>query len=62
MTFFQWNLLYTIYSVPNFILPLVGGIIIDKFLGKRIGIIMFATIISIGIFFFALSTNVVKSN
>jgi len=62
MTFFQWNLLYSIYSIPNWVLPFLGGILTDKILGKRIGIVLFASIISLGIFFFALSTNVVKSN
>jgi len=50
------------YSIPNWILPLIGGILTDKILGKRLGIIIFTIIISIGIFFFALSTNIVKSN
>ena len=26
----QWSALYSIYSLPNIILPLFGGIIIDK--------------------------------
>ena len=26
----QWSALYSIYSLPNIILPLLGGIFIDK--------------------------------
>jgi len=45
MTFFQCNLLYTVYSIPNCIFPFIGGILIDKVLGKRIGLIIFTFIL-----------------
>jgi len=45
MTFYQCNLLYTIYSIPNMVLPIIGGILIDKVLGKRIGIVLFTFIL-----------------
>lgn len=38
----QFALLYSVYSFPNIVLPLIGGAIIDK-LGVRIAIILFAT-------------------
>jgi dipeptide/tripeptide permease len=51
-----------VYSIPNWILPFIGGILIDKIIGKRKGIILFTFIIAVGQFFFALATNVVKKN
>jgi len=43
----QSQLLYTLYSVPNFVLPMIGGLILDK-IGIRIGLIMFSIILTIG--------------
>jgi nitrate/nitrite transporter NarK len=43
----EYNLLYSVYSFPNMILPLVGGFIVD-FLGVRFGIILFSVLIIIG--------------
>lgn len=40
-------MLYSIYSFPNFILPLFGGIIIDK-LGVRLGVFTFSLILVLG--------------
>jgi len=34
LTTFQFNLLYSIYSLPNIVLPLFGGYLIDK-IGKK---------------------------
>jgi len=62
MSFFECNLLYSLYSLPNFILPFIGGIIVDKYIGKRFGILMFTIIIGIGQFLFSLSTSIVKLN
>jgi len=47
LTNVQFNMLYSVYSFPNIILPFFGGIIIDK-LGARIAIASFAAIIIIG--------------
>jgi len=44
---FQWSALYSIYSFPNMILPLFGGIFVDK-IGIRTGLIMFTVILTIG--------------
>jgi len=44
---FQFNLLYSVYGLPNIILPLLGGIIIDR-LGVRVGVILFPFILIIG--------------
>lgn len=43
----QFDLLYSFYSLPNIILPLFGGIIIDK-LSLRISLILFVSLIVIG--------------
>jgi nitrate/nitrite transporter NarK len=43
----QFNALYSIYSFPNMILPLVGGIAMDK-LGVRLGLICFTVVLTIG--------------
>lgn len=36
----KYNQLYSVYAYPNIILPLLGGILIDK-LGLNVGIIVF---------------------
>lgn len=43
----QINLMYVIYSLPNTVLPLIGGIFLDK-IGIRIGLLMFTVILTIG--------------
>lgn len=40
-------MLYTVYSLPNIILPFFGGVLIDK-IGPRKAILLFSTIILIG--------------
>lgn len=47
ITNLEFNLLYTVYSLPNIILPFFGGILIDK-LGARVAIMLFSTIIVLG--------------
>lgn len=37
----NYNLLYSVLSYPNVVLPLLGGILVDK-LGLNLGIILFA--------------------
>ena len=44
---FQYNLLYSVYSFPNIILPFIGGFLVDK-LGVRFGIFLFSFILIIG--------------
>jgi len=43
----QYNMLYTVYSIPNVILPLFGGLFVDK-IGVRWGIFLFSFILIIG--------------
>lgn len=47
MTSTQYAMLYTIYSLPNMILPILGGICLD-FVGIRSGLIIFCTILFMG--------------
>lgn len=42
-----WSHLYTIYSAPNVILPVLGGMYCDK-MGIRKGIITFSLIVTFG--------------
>ena len=43
----QFNLLYSVYSFPNIVLPFFGGLLIDK-IGSRIGVFMFSFVLIIG--------------
>jgi MFS family permease len=43
----EFNLLYSIYCIPNIVLPLVGGRLID-FFGVRVALILFASLIFTG--------------
>jgi hypothetical protein len=43
----KYNLLYSVYSYPNIILPLFGGLLIDK-LGIGISIIVFSSLLTLG--------------
>lgn len=47
ITNIEFNLLYTVYSLPNIILPFFGGILIDK-MGARTAIMIFSTTILVG--------------
>ena len=47
MTSTQYAMLYTIYSLPNLILPLLGGMLLDS-LGIRTGLILFCVILFAG--------------
>ena len=40
-------MLYTVYSMPNMILPIFGGLFLDK-IGIRSGLLLFTTILTIG--------------
>jgi MFS family permease len=48
-----YNWLYSAYSWPNVILPLLGGILSDR-LGLRLGNLIFATLVTLGQVVFAL--------
>ena len=43
----EFNIIYSVCSIPNIILPLVGGMLIDKF-GYRVIINMCTMVITIG--------------
>ena len=43
----EYGLLYTVYAIPNCILPLIGGVILDK-IGIRNGLLIFTIILCIG--------------
>jgi len=43
----QFGLLYSIYSIPNCILPFVGGFLLDRF-GVRFGLFVCCTVITLG--------------
>ena len=47
MDSFHYSLLYTVYSIPNMILPILGGILLDS-IGIRTGLILFCSILTIG--------------
>jgi MFS family permease len=43
----EYNLLYTSYTLPNFFLPCVGGVLVDKF-GVRKSLFFFSVLLFIG--------------
>jgi len=43
----KYNLLYSVYSFPNMVLPLIGGILCDK-IGVKLALMIFATLVTIG--------------
>jgi len=49
-------MMYTIYSLPNMVLPLAGGIFLDK-IGVRIGLLLFTLVLTIGQFIFMIGGN-----
>jgi len=49
----QWAALFEVYSLPNMILPLFGGLFLDK-VGMRPGLLLFTIVLTIGQFVFAL--------
>ena len=54
MTTAQFANLYSWYSWPNVVLPVVGGFLMDRVLGIRFGTMVFAFIICIGQAIFSL--------
>ena len=49
----HYSLLYTVYSLPNMVLPIFGGIFLDK-IGIRTGLVLFCFILSVGQFIFTM--------
>jgi MFS family permease len=47
LTSTEYGLLYTVYAAPNTILPLFGGILVDK-IGTRNALIIFYTFLVLG--------------
>ena len=43
----QWSMFFTVYSLPNILLPLTGGIFVDK-MGIRAGIILYSVQVTFG--------------
>jgi len=43
----QWSLLYTVYSLPNMVLPFFGGLMLDK-VGMRAGLVLFTAVLTLG--------------
>lgn len=54
-------MLYSVYSYPNIILPLIGGVIIDK-IGINFAIIFFSLLLVIGQGVFAISGFIGQAN
>ena len=50
---FQFNLLYALYAFPNVVIPLLGGMMIDK-IGARIVMMITACFCVLGHFIFGL--------
>ena len=44
----QFSLLYSWYSTPNIVLPIIGGYLIDSVFGMRLATVIFAFIIVLG--------------
>lgn len=44
---FEYTILYSVYSLPNIILPLFGGFFIDK-IGIRVGLLLFSSLVAVG--------------
>ena len=57
----KYNMLYSVYSYPNVILPLIGGVLIDK-IGINFSIILFSSLLVLGQGIFAISGFVGESN
>lgn len=53
----QYNMIYTVYSIPNMLLPVFGGALVDL-IGVNTTIIGFLVIIAVGQAFFAMGITV----
>ena len=54
---YYFSLLYSIYSIPNIILPFLGGLLVDTY-GVRIMMILFSLLILIGQIIFAYGASI----
>lgn len=52
-----YELLYSVYSVPNMVLPFCGGWLVDRVFGIRIGGMVFCGLVTVGQIVFAASTS-----
>jgi hypothetical protein len=43
----KYAMFYSFYSYPNIILPLIGGVMLDK-IGVRLGLIVFTIFVTLG--------------
>jgi MFS family permease len=53
----QYNLLYSVYSLPNIVLPFVGGYILDYF-GIKVGVLLYNLLILLGQSCFILGSQI----
>ncbi|KAL3671796.1 hypothetical protein V7S43_003705 [Phytophthora oleae] len=58
---FLFNLLYTLYSIPNILLPFFGGVLVDRF-GARVMLFAFSTAILAGQLIFATGCSLSSFN
>ncbi len=54
MSFTQFTMLYSFYSIPNILFGFIGGVLIDRVFGIRIGTIIFSSIVTTGQLIFAI--------
>lgn len=54
----QYNLLYSLYSWPNVVAAIVGGLLVDRCLGKRLGLVVFLVVACVGQLTFAVGVFV----
>tara|TARA_B110000285_G_scaffold167097_1_gene186756 strand:+ start:224 stop:811 length:588 start_codon:yes stop_codon:yes gene_type:complete len=52
----EYGALYSVYSIPNLILPFVGGVIYDK-IGIRFGLLLFTFFVCLGQYIFMLGSG-----
>ena len=48
VTITQYELLYSLYAWPNVVLVVIGGVLIDRLLGLRLGLILFVILSCVG--------------
>ena len=48
VTTYEFSTLYSFYSWPNVVLPVIGGYLMDRVLGIRMGTILYAGFIIVG--------------
>lgn len=54
-------MLYTVYSLPNMVLPFLGGAFVDKY-GTNLSLLLFSSIIFLGQLVFAAGSSFVSLN